>query len=101
MSNPAGTWNFTVATPFGDQTLVVELAVDGDKVSGTATHDSGMFPLTDGSYRDGKVVFELSLTTPVTADLKVTLKADGDTMSGKAKAGLLSFKMTGTRASSL
>lgn len=99
MSNPAGTWNVVVATPFGDQDLEITLVIDGEKVSGTATHPSGAFPFEGGTYRGDKVVFEVSLTAPVTADLKVTLQADGDTISGKAKAGLMpSFKVRGTRA---
>jgi hypothetical protein len=100
MSNPAGTWNVTVSSPFGDQPLNIELVVDGDEVSGTARHSAGTFPFSGGTYRDDKVVFEVSLTAPVKADLKVTLQADGDAISGKAKTGILpSFKVSGTRAS--
>ena len=99
MSNPAGTWNVTVATPFGDQDLTIDLKVDGDKVSGTAKHPSGTFPFDGGTYRDDTVTFEVSLTAPVKADLKVTATADGDRLSGKAKAGLMpSFTISGTRA---
>lgn len=99
MSNPAGTWNVTVATPFGDQDLVIDLKVDGEDVSGRATHPSGTFPFDGGRYRKDEVVFEVSLEAPVKADLKVTLKAEGDTISGRAKAGLMpSFTVSGTRA---
>jgi len=99
MSNPAGTWNVTVATPFGDQDLAIELKIDGEKVSGTAKHPSGTFPFEGGSYTDDTVKFEVSLEAPVKADLTVTVKADGDSLTGKAKAGLMpSFTITGTRA---
>jgi hypothetical protein len=98
MSNPSGTWNVVVSTPFGEQDLKIQLDVDGEDVSGVATHASGSFPFEGGTYRDDKVKFEVSLTAPVQADLKVTLQADGDAISGKAKAGLLSFKAAGTRA---
>ena len=98
MSNPSGTWNVTVSTPFGDQDLTIAIMVDGEKVSGTATHESGSMTFDGGVYRDDKATFDVSLTAPVTTDLKVTLTADGDTISGKAKAGFLSFKATGTRA---
>ena len=99
MSNPAGTWNLTVASPFGDQKLTVELVVDGTKVSGVATHEAGRFPFEGGTYRDDRVVFEMRLTAPIKADLKVTLTADGDTITGKAKTGILpSFKVAGKRA---
>jgi hypothetical protein len=99
MSNPSGTWNVTVATPFGDQDLNLTIAVDGEKVRGTARRGSDSMTFTDGTYHDDKVVFEIALTAPITTDLKVTLKADGDTIAGTAKAGLLSFTATGTRAS--
>jgi hypothetical protein len=99
MSTPAGTWNVTVSSPFGDQPLTIEFVVDGEDVSGTATHSAGTFPFSGGTYRDDKVTFDVSLTTPVKADLRVTLQADGDTISGKAKTGILpSFSVTGTRA---
>ena len=97
MSNPAGLWNVTVATPFGDQELTIEVVVDGEKVSGTATHASGKFPFEGGTYRDDKVVFKVSLTTPVKADLTVKARADGDRLKGSARSGLLSFKVNGTR----
>ena len=100
MSNPAGTWKVTVSSPFGDQPLTIDLIVDGHDVSGTATHSAGTFPFTGGEYRDDEVTFQVSLTAPVTADLKVTLRADGDAITGKAKTGILpSFRVTGTRAS--
>lgn len=99
MSDPAGIWDLTVATPFGDQQLVFEIVVDGESVSGAANHSSGRFPFDGGTYRNDKVEFEVSLTAPVTADLKVKLQADGDTISGTAKAGLIpAFQITGTRA---
>jgi hypothetical protein len=99
MSNPAGNWNVTVATPFGDQEMLLEIVIHGEKVSGSAKFASGgNMRFSGGEYHDDKLTLGMSLTTPVKADLKVTLTADGDTISGKAKAGMLSFKATGTRA---
>lgn len=98
MSNPSGTWNVTVSSPFGPQQLDMQIVVDGEQVSGAAIHSAGRFPFEGGTYRDDTVRFEVSLTAPVTADLKVKLKADGDTISGKARAGVLSFGLRGTRA---
>jgi hypothetical protein len=41
----------------------------------------------------------VSLEAPVKADLKIKLKADGDEISGTAKAGIMpSFAVRGTRA---
>jgi hypothetical protein len=98
MSNPAGTWNVTVSTPFGPQQLTIDLVVDGEKVSGTATHESGTFPFEGGTYAKDEVTFEVTLTQPVSADLTVTLKADGDRITGTARSGLFRFQAEGTRA---
>jgi hypothetical protein len=99
MSNPAGSWNVTVATPFGDQDLTIDMRVDGEKVSGVAKHPAGSFPFDGGRFRDDRVVFEVSLEAPVKADLKIKLRADGDEISGTAKAGIMpSFAVRGTRA---
>lgn len=98
MSNPAGTWNVNVSTPFGDQQLSISIVVDGSDVSGVATHESGTYPFSGGTYVNDKVTFEVSLTSPIKADLKIKVQADGDTITGKAKAGMLSLKVKGTRA---
>lgn len=98
MSNPSGAWNVTVSTPFGPQELTIELKVVGEKVSGIAKHDSGTMSFDGGTYKDDKVKFHVSLTSPITAELKVSAKADGDTLTGKASAGMLSFNLKGTRA---
>jgi hypothetical protein len=98
MSNPSGTWNVTVSTPFGPQQLTIDLKVVGEKVSGTATHPSGSMTFDGGTYTDDKVKFRVSLTAPITTELKVSAKADGDTLTGNAKAGMLSFSLAGTRA---
>ena len=98
MSNPSGLWNVTVSTPFGPQELTIDLSVVGEKVSGTAKHESGSMTFDGGTYKDDKVTFTVSLTAPITTDLSVSAKADGDTLTGKAKAGLLSFTLSGTRA---
>jgi hypothetical protein len=104
MSDLAGTWNVVVATPFGDQDLSIDLVVDGagpgsTAVSGVARHAAGTFPFEGGTLKGDTATFRVSMTAPVTADLKVTLTADGDTISGKAKAGLMpSFAVHGRRA---
>jgi hypothetical protein len=98
MSDLAGTWNVVVATPFGDQDLRIDLVVDGAAVSGVARHAAGTFPFEGGTLKGGTATFRVSMTAPVTADLKVTLTAEGDTISGTAKAGLMpAFAVRGRR----
>jgi hypothetical protein len=97
--NPQGTWNVVVSTPFGDQDLSIDIVVDGQNVSGVARHSSGAFPFQGGALTGDTVTFDVSLTAPVTADLKITMTFDGDTVTGTAKAGLMpGFPIAGHRA---
>ncbi len=99
MSEIAGTWDVVVATPFGDQDLSVDLVVDGTEVSGVSRHAAGTFPFRGGTLADDTVTFDVTLTSPVTADLTITMTFDGDTVTGKAKSGLMpGFRITGRRA---
>lgn len=96
---PSGTWDVVVSTPFGDQDLSIDIVVDGTDVSGVSRHSSGTFPFEGGTLTGDTVTFDVSLTAPVTADLKITMTFDGDTVTGKAKAGLMpGFTIRGSRA---
>ncbi len=99
MSEISGTWDVVVATPFGDQDLSIDIVVDGTAVSGVSRHSSGTFPFEGGTLAGDTVTFDVTLTSPVTADLKITMTFDGDTVTGTAKTGLMpGFRITGRRA---
>ncbi len=101
MTDPAGTWELDVVTPFGSQQLQLELATDGATVTGTASLGSTSVPIRDGRLAGELLTFEVDVTDPMELTLAVKLTLDGDSLTGKAKAKgklLPSAKVTGTRA---
>jgi hypothetical protein len=86
--DPTGTWKWTAM--FGGQSreATVKLKLDGDKLTGAYVGgQSGTeTPITDGSYKDGKVSFSVTrerdgqkTTTKYSGELK------GDTITGKSE----------------
>jgi hypothetical protein len=101
MTDPAGTWDLDVVTPFGSQQLQLELATDGAAVTGTASLGSTSVPIRNGRLAGELLTFEVDVTDPMELTLAVKLTLDGDSLTGKAKAKgklLPSAKVTGTRA---
>lgn len=100
MTDPTGTWEVEVVTPFGSQQLQLELATKGSSVTGTASLGSTKVPIRDGRITGEQLGFEVDVTDPMELTLAVKLTIAGDTLSGKAKAKgklLPSAKVTGTR----
>ncbi len=101
MTDPSGTWDVDVVTPFGSQRLRLELAAKGPALTGTASLGSTRVPIRDGQVAGERLTFEVDVTDPMQLTLAVKLTIDGDALSGKAKAKgklLPSAKVTGARA---
>jgi len=56
----AGKWNVSVETPGGNRDSVLDIKVDGKKVTGTLASEMGETPVT-GEYVDGKLTFNISI----------------------------------------
>ena len=99
----AGTWNMTIDTPLGKQkaVLVLEQAADGGWSGTSESLDSGeKSALTDVKVEGNEVTWHQAVTKPMKLNLKCNATIDGDTLSGKAKAGMFpAVSMTGERAS--
>lgn len=98
MTDITGSWDATASTPMGPQVFLLELASDGDVISGTATRDGVTMPLHDG-HRDGDTAsFSVPMEKPMKLTLAFTLTVSDDTMNGTAKAGFLpAFSVDGRR----
>jgi hypothetical protein len=98
----AGTWNMTIDTPIGKQHARLELSEGADGAWAGTSHsiDSGeTAPLTDISVNGNEVTWHQTVTKPMKLNLKCTVTIEGDTLSGKAKAGMFpAVTMTGERA---
>ena len=100
MTDPAGTWEVEVVTPFGAQRLQLDLTAHGSAVTGAASLGSTSVPIRNGRVAGADLTFEVDVTDPMELTLAVKLTIHGDTLSGKAKAKgklLPSAKVTGTR----
>ena len=87
-----GKWRLVIDSPIGRQTDEVDLKVEGDKLVG-AMSDTGIF---DRSVQGNDLAFKAKKAGIAT--LSFTLSVDGDTITGKCKAGILgTYPVVGER----
>ena len=86
MADIDGTWNCTVKSPLGDQSLTLTLTSQGESFSGQAGGAMGSLPVS-GSVSGDKLTWKMSITVPMpmTLDCEATI-ADG-TLTGNVNAG--------------
>lgn len=94
----AGTWNITIPTPIGTQSVVLELTEHDGVIAGSAKSAAEAVPLIN-PVRDGnRLTWTQLITKPMRLNLKFDVTFDGDTLTGTSKAGMLpTSKVTGTR----
>jgi hypothetical protein len=82
-----GTWQITAQTPMGEQQSTVELAESDGQLSGrmTAPEESAVY---EGSANGDELSWRVDITKPMALKLHVTATIEGDSMSGKIKAGI-------------
>jgi len=83
----AGTWKLTIDTPLGRQESVVELAVDGSSLTGSASSNGETIEIFDGSVDGDNATWKVKVTKPIAVTATLTGTVNGDEMSGHAKAG--------------
>ena len=107
----AGTWNTSIRTPQGDLPLVIELAVDGKKLTGTfSNHFMPKIPIQSGTVTGNQLAFTMTLVSATLAYKgvvegdKLTLThevvEERDTKGGQSFGGALMSAdvLTATRA---
>jgi hypothetical protein len=95
----AGTWNLTIDTPMGKQSAVLTLEETASGVTGVASADGESMPLDNVAVDGQRVTFKQAITKPMKLTVNFDLTVDGDTIGGKAKAGMFpASKVTGSRA---
>jgi hypothetical protein len=95
----AGKWNGSVDPGNGPTYFVLDLKLDGKKVTGSLTGDYGTSAI-DGEFADGKLTFSITVDTPngaLTVAFTSTLKDDA--LTGTADLGQMgSFPFKAERA---
>ncbi|MCK2244760.1 MULTISPECIES: NAD(P)/FAD-dependent oxidoreductase [unclassified Crossiella] len=90
----ATTWTLRFRTPGGERTFA--LVLDTSTAQPTGTLDG--LPIEHGTLADGVLRFTARLTAPFPMKFSCIASLDGDTMTGSAKAPMMSIAFTGTRA---
>lgn len=93
-----GDWDTTLATPIGKLQVRLSISTKDGIVRGTATQGEETVPFLNPEVRNGKLAWSLNITKPLRLSLKFEVSADGDQLTGTAKAGVLpASKLTGVR----
>ncbi|HEY7965605.1 MAG TPA: hypothetical protein VID68_01120 [Solirubrobacteraceae bacterium] len=93
-----GTWNITVNSPLGEQESTVELRTDGTALTGEQSGDGQSGPIYDGKVDGDRVSWKVDVTHPMKLTIHFEGSVEGDSISGKAKAGMFpSMKFSGSR----
>ncbi len=82
-ADPSGSWKWTVE--FNGQSFdsAAKIEVKDGKLTGTLTSPMGEIPITDGTFKDGVVVFTLTRERDGNKFvIKYQGKVDGDTITG-------------------
>ncbi len=82
--SPTGTWKWTVMMGGNSRDVTLKLKQDGDKLTGTITRGTRDTEISDGSYKDGTVSFNVVTErngNKITS--KYNGKVEGDTIKGK------------------
>jgi hypothetical protein len=99
VSSVAGNWNATINSPMGAQEAAFTFVTEGEAPSGTATQNGATTDLANVALDGDSISFTLAVTSPMPLDLEFALTADGDALSGSAKAGFFPpMSVTGERA---
>ena len=102
-ADPNGTWKWTFKTPDGQEIAIsMTLKLDGDKLTGKVMHDQESFDISDGTFADDEVAFNVVReqdANKFTAKFKG--KVEADSITGKIDLQIgdenLSFDWNATR----
>ena len=94
-----GTWNVTLNTPMGAQAGTLELATDGNTLTGTMSGPQGSMELENGTADGDSLSWTVYMTQPMPITIEATATVDGDEISGEAKLGAFgTATFSGSRA---
>lgn len=94
-----GTWNVTLNTPMGAQAGTLELATDGNTLTGTMSGPQGSMELENGTADGDSLSWMVNMTQPMPIAIEATATIDGDEISGEAKLGAFgTATFSGSRA---
>ncbi len=98
MTGIAGTWDVAIKTPIGSLAVEYVFTADIDGLSGAATLRGDTVPLVDIAVDGDRVTWRQSITKPMRLNLAFEVDVDGDQLTGHSRAGRLPRSaVSGTR----
>jgi hypothetical protein len=99
MAEVDGKWNCSVDSPMGEQDFVLTVVSNGDTFSGSAEGNIGSREIPEGVVDGNDLSWTMQVSKPMPVTLTCKATIEGDTLSGKVKAGIFgSFPIKGSRA---
>jgi hypothetical protein len=93
-----GKWEIVINSPMGAQKAVLDMATDGNSLTGTQTAQQGSGPLENGKVDGNNLSWSAKISSPLPLTLDFAGTVEGDKLSGSVKAGSFgSFPFTGSR----
>ena len=93
-----GSWDISIATPMGKQSVALDFA---SEQAGVARYPGGQVDLANLSVNGDTVSCDVAVTSPMSITLKCVVTISGDELSGSAAAGFFGkFPVTGHRTTS-
>jgi hypothetical protein len=92
-----GKWNITINTPMGDKSGVLDLKVDGDRLTGSLSDADHFATISDGRIEGNQLKWSAKITKPMRLSFKFTATVDADHIRGEAKHLFGSAPFSGTR----
>lgn len=93
----AETWELTLATPMGPQTMTAQITRAGNRFTGTIKGEMGTQDI-NGAIAGDTLTWTLGLSKPVSIKLSFEAKVAGDAMTGNVKLGVFgNASLTGKR----
>jgi hypothetical protein len=94
-----GTWEITVQSPIGAQPSTVVLSTEGGMLTGEQAGNGESGPIYDGKLDGDNVSWAVDVSKPMSLTVKFSGTIEGDTISGKVKAGMFpAMAFTGSRS---
>lgn len=98
-SSVAGTWTITVKGPTGAESTTLVLEIANGQLTGVQSGRGMSSTIIDAKFDKGKIFWINQITKPMKMKLEFSGVVEGQTMSGKVKAGFMgSFPFTGVKA---
>lgn len=95
-----GDWDTVIATPVGKMHVKLSISTSNGTIQGKAIQGEETVEFMNPALQDNRLTWSLQITKPMRLNLKFEVVANGDQMTGIAKAGLLpASKVTGKRLS--